>query len=273
MKRLGGREKKRKNAAPGVSSRQLPLASGRLSGRVVLVTGGGAGIGRAVALALGGAGASVMVNYLSKRAAAEKVAAEICSQFGEAAVVRSDVSSPRGAERAVQATVREFGRIDILVNNVGNFLHKSILNVRPEEWQEIVQNNLHSAFYCSRCAIPHMRRRKWGRIVNLGVAGCETVRAFPNTAAYNISKTGVLILAKSLAKEVAPFGITVNVVAPGLIDTGVVRRRTMKELERSLPMKRTGTPEEVADVVLFLVGEEASYVTGSCVTVSGAWLL
>jgi 3-oxoacyl-[acyl-carrier protein] reductase len=273
MKRLAEREEKRRKAAPGVSGRQLPLGSGGLSGRVALVTGGGAGIGKAIALALGGAGASVVVNYLSKRAAAEKVAAEIRSRFGESAVVRADVSSPRGAERAVQATVREFGRIDILVNNVGNFLHKSILNVRPEEWQEIVQNNLHSAFYCSSCVIPHMRKQNWGRIVNLGVAGCETIRAFPNTAAYNVSKTGVLILSKSLAKEVAPFGITVNVVAPGLIDTGVVQRRTMKRLEKSLPMKRAGTPEEVAGVVLFLVGEEASYVTGSCVTVSGAWLL
>jgi len=249
-----------------------PVSAG-LDGRVVLVTGGGAGIGRAISLALGRAGASVTVNYLSRRGPAEAVAREIRACGSRAAIVRADVSSPKGAARAVETAVREFGRLDILVNNVGDFLHKPLLDMAPEEWREIIQNNLDSAFYCSIQAVPYMKKQNWGRIVNLGVAGCDNMRAFPNTAAYNVAKTGVLILAKSLAREVASFGITVNVVAPGLIDTGALARRTMKRFEASLPMKRAGTPDEVAGVVLFLIGDLASYITGSCITVSGGWLL
>ena len=244
-----------------------------LEGRVALVTGGGAGIGKAISLALGRAGASVVVNYRSRRAPAEAVVREIRTAGGRATVARADVSTPGGATSAVRAAVSEFGRLDILINNVGDFLHKPLLGVTPDEWQMIIRNNLDSAFYCSLRAIPHMKKRGWGRIVNLGVAGCDSVRAFPNTTAYNVAKTGVLLLAKSLAKEVAPFGITVNVVAPGLIDTGAMARRTMKKFESSVPMGRAGTPGEVAEVVLFLVGERTSYITGACVSVSGGWLV
>jgi NAD(P)-dependent dehydrogenase (short-subunit alcohol dehydrogenase family) len=240
---------------------------------VALVTGGGAGIGKAIALALGRAGASVVVNYRSRREPADAVVRAIRAAGGRAVVVHADVSSPRGASRAVDAAVSEYGRLDVLVNNVGDFLYKPLLEVTPEEWRATIQNNLDSAFYCSLRALPHMKKRGWGRIVNLGVAGCDGTRAFPNTTAYNVAKTGVLILARSLAREVAPFGITVNVVAPGLIDTGALARRMMKKFEASLPMRRAGTPEEVADVVLFLVSENASYITGACVPVSGGWLV
>lgn len=244
-----------------------------LAGRVALVTGGGAGIGRAISLALGKAGAAVMVNYLSRKELAENVKAEIRACGAKASIVRADVSLPRGAGTAVEAAVRSFGGLDILVNNVGSFLHKPVLNVTPEEWCGVLQNNLNSAFYCSDRAIPYMRKRRWGRIVNIGVAGCDEVRAFPNTTAYNISKTGVLILSKSLAREIASFGITVNVVAPGMVDTGVLARSAIKEIEKRIPMKRAATPEEIARIVLFLVSENASYITGSCITISGGWLL
>ncbi|MBN1504990.1 MAG: SDR family oxidoreductase [Candidatus Eisenbacteria bacterium] len=244
-----------------------------LEGKVAMVTGGGTGIGKAVSLALGRSGAIVVVNYRSLKAPAEATAAQIRAEGGRAAAVCADVSSPKGATAAVKAAVSEFGRLDILVNNVGDFLHKPLLEVTSEEWTAVVRSNLDSAFFCSLRAVPHMRKRGWGRIVNLGVAGCDNLRAFPNTTAYNVAKTGVLILAKSLAREVAPFGITVNVVAPGLIDTGALARREMKKLEPTLPMRRAGTPDEVAEAVLFLVSERASYITGACVPVSGGWLL
>jgi 3-oxoacyl-[acyl-carrier protein] reductase len=214
-----------------------------------------------------------MVNYRSSRAPAESVAREILALGSKAAIIRADVSSESGAAGAVAATVAEFGRLDILVNNVGDFLYKPLLNVTPHEWKDTIQNNLDSAFHCSTHAVPHMKKHKWGRIVNLGVAGCDNARAFPNTTAYNIAKTGVLILAKSLAREVASVGITVNVVAPGLIDTGAMTRRMIKKFEAALPMRRAGTPDEVAGVVLFLASEAASYITGACITVSGGWLV
>jgi len=244
-----------------------------LSGKVALVTGGGAGIGKAISLALGEAGASVMINYLSRKELAESAAKEIRALGAKSRTVRADVSLPRGARKAVEAAVRSFGRLDVLVNNVGSFLHKPILEVTPEEWCGIVQNNLNSVFYCSSQAIPHMKRLGWGRIVNIGVAGCDDIRAFPNTTAYNISKTGVLILSKSLARQVASSGITVNVVAPGMVDTGLLSRSGLREIEKRIPVKRAASPEEIARTVIFLVSDAGSYITGSCITISGGWLL
>jgi len=246
---------------------------GTLSGKVALVTGGGSGIGKAVSLALGKAGAAVMIDYLSRKELADCVAKEIHAIGGKSRTVRADVSLPRGARTAVEATIRSFGRLDILVNNVGSFLHKPILAVKPEEWCGVIQNNLNSVFYCSSQAIPHMRKQGWGRIVNIGVAGCDDIRAFPNTTAYNIAKTGVLILSKSLAREVAPFGVTVNVVAPGMVDTGILSKPAMKKLAKRIPMKRVASPEEVARTIVFLISDDASYITGSCITISGGWLL
>ncbi|UCF78015.1 MAG: SDR family oxidoreductase [Candidatus Eiseniibacteriota bacterium] len=237
------------------------------------MTGGGAGIGKALCLALGRAGAAVMVNYRSERAPAARVVDDIRASGGEAAVVAADVSLPRGARKAVETTVRTFGQLDVLINNVGEFLHKPLLEVEPEEWRRTVQSNLDSSFYCSSYAGAQMRKQEWGRIINLGVAGCENVRAFPNTTAYNAAKTGVLILTKSMAKELAPFGVTVNVVAPGMVDTEALSEREMRRVERGLPMRRAATLEEISAIVLFLVSEDASYVTGSCIPVSGGWLL
>jgi 3-oxoacyl-[acyl-carrier protein] reductase len=254
-------------------SRDSNLKNVNLSGKVALVTGGGAGIGRAISLALGEAGAAVMIDYLSKKELAENVAKEIRAFGGKSRIVRADVSLPRGARTAVEAAIRWLGRLDILVNNVGSFLHKAVLNVTPEEWCGIIQNNLNSVFYCSSEAIPHMRKQGWGRVVNIGVAGCDDIRAFPNTTAYNVAKAGVVILSKSLAREVASFGITVNVVAPGMVDTGVLSKSAMKKIEKRIPMKRAAAPEEVAGVIVFLVSDHASYITGSCITISGGWLL
>ncbi len=258
----------------GEGSERLSFAVDvNLEGRAALVTGGGRGIGRAISLALGGAGANVAVNYRSRKGPADLVVREIRACGGNAVVIRADVSTPDGAARAVEAAVRKFGRLDMLINNVGDFLYKPVLEVTPEEWTETLRSNLDSAFYCSLRAVPHMKKRGWGRIVNVGVAGCDSVRAFPNTTAYNVAKTGVLILTKSLANEVAPFGITANLVAPGLIDTGTRSGRMMKKFQARVPAGRAGTPDEVAAAVLFLVSEAASYVTGACVPVSGGWLV
>jgi 3-oxoacyl-[acyl-carrier protein] reductase len=257
------------------TSRHEGSASNRtaLRGRVALVTGGGKGIGKAIALALGRSGVVVMVNYRSGRAGALKVAEEIRAAGSEASVVRADVSTPGGAKKAVETTTRTMGRMDVLVNNVGEFLYRPVLKVRPEEWKGVIESNLNSVFYCSRQAIPQMKKRGWGRIVNIGVAGCDNIRAFPNTAPYNVAKTGALILTKTLAKELAPFGVTVNLIAPGLVDTGAHSTREIRRAEKALPMRRAATSEEIAHVVLFLVSDDASYVTGSCIPLSGGWLL
>ncbi len=242
----------------------------KLAERTAIVTGSSRGIGRAIALALAAQGARVVVNYRTRQAEAEAVAAEIVAAGGEALVVGADVSRLDEVKRLSEAALQRFGRIDILVNNAGLVRDNYITFMKDEEWNEVVDTVLKGAFYGIKVMGREMARRKAGRIINIssdaGIMG-DLMRAN-----YAAAKAGLIGLTKTAAREMAASGITVNAVAPGLIETdmtaGMPEAKRAKQLE-GIPQKRFGTPADVAAVVTFLASEEAGYITGQVISVDG----
>lgn len=238
---------------------------------VALVTGGGRGIGRAISQRLAASGLTVAVNYRSDGAAADDLVKEIRAAGGRASAHRADVRSSAHTRELVAQVEREHGSVDVLVNNVGEFSLSSVAATSDEHWHDVLESNLSSAFYACKAVLPGMRRRGFGRIVNIGLSPVAQVRGAPNLAPYSIAKTGIVILSKSLAVEEAAHGITVNCVSPGLIDNGFLPPEQEGWMRKRVPSGRLGRPEEVADAVDFLVSERAGYVSGANLAVSGAW--
>lgn len=241
-----------------------------LSGRVALVTGGSRGIGRAIALELAGRGAAVVVNYFSSAGKAEEVVAEIKQAGGQAAAVQADVSNFDQAGDLVQAAIDTFGGLDILVNNAGIIRDGLIIKMKEDDWDAVLDNNLKSTFNCSKAAVRHMMRKRYGRIVNISsVAG---LMGNPGQTNYSASKAGQIGFAKALAREVASRNITVNVVAPGFVETEIIentREEAINAILASTPLGRIAQPEEVAYAVAFLVSDQAAYITGQVLSVDG----
>lgn len=242
-----------------------------LQGKTALITGGSRGLGKDVAFFLGRLGANVVVNYLQDKDAAEKVVARIKGTGADAESIQADVREWEQVEKLVSRIIARFGSIDILINNVGDFITSPLLKMDINDWHYMLDSNLHSAFYCSKAVIPFMQKRKFGRIVNIALANANRIHAYKTVAAYAISKTGVLILTKSLAVEVAPFGITINAVSPGLMDNGSVLQNQIDEMIPQIPLGRAGTANDIAGAIGYLLSDEASYVTGTEILVSGGW--
>lgn len=242
----------------------------RLKGKVALVTGGGRGIGKAISLALGKEGARVCINYLHSKDAAEEVVKRIKENKGEAISHKADVSKLEEVNRMVEETNKRFGRIDILINNAGLNIDKYLMIMNEEEWNKVIDVNLKGTFNCSKAVSRVMIGQRSGNIVNI-----SSISAISGTAGqtnYSAAKGGMISFTKSLARELAPFGIRVNVLAPGLIDTEMIKKMPEEMLDRILemtPLKRIGKPEEVAKVIIFLVSEEADYITGQAIRVDG----
>jgi len=245
-----------------------------LRNRVALVTGGSRGIGKGVALSLAREGARVAIAYRSNKPAAQNTLRQLQAEGAECLAVETDVTAAGKAEFLVQTVAERFGRLDILVNNVGEFRWRLLAESSTEEWQGILQSNLMSVLYMCKAALPQMRRQRWGRIVNMGAVGAERAFGQAKISAYAAGKAAVVALSRSLAIEEAKNGITVNVVNPSNIDE---KELTLSEARRirdaRFPIGRPPTTEDVAAAVNFFASEEADYITGQVLNVSGGWML
>jgi len=242
----------------------------QFEGKVAVVTGGSRGIGRAIALAFGRAGAHVAVTCSRQREAAEEVVAALQQMGSTGQVFQFDVADYTATMVAFEEIVKTFGRVDILVNNAGVRSDQLLVRMKPEEWDIVIDTNLSGTFHCARAAARIMLRQRWGRIIAItSVVGMTGNAGQTNYAA---SKAGLIGFTKALAKELGPRGITVNAVAPGFIETDMTR--TLSDTQRQtllqhVPLGSLGTPDDVAACVLFLASDEARYITGEVVSVSG----
>ncbi len=241
-----------------------------LEGKVALVTGASRGIGASVACRLADAGAKVGINYHTNKRAAETVVGCIKALGGEALLVEGDVSKEATAEAAVAAVTKGWGRIDILVNNAGINRDRLLLRMKPDDWDQVLEVNLRGAFLCSKYVMPHLIKQRSGRIIN--VSSVVGISGNPGQANYAAAKAGLIGFTKAVAREVASRNVTVNAVAPGYITAGMVEdlsEETRQQILARIPMGRFGAPEDVAEAVLFLCGDGASYVTGQVLTIDG----
>lgn len=241
-----------------------------LDGKYAIVTGASRGIGRSTALALAQAGASVMINYVSNDAAANAVRDEIAASGGKASVFKADVSAADQAAALVNAALQEFGRIDILVNNAGITRDNLLMRMKEDDWDLVLAVNLKGAFNTTKAVLKPMLKARSGRII--AISSIIGLRGNPGQANYAAAKAGLIGFVKSVAREVGSRNITVNAVAPGFINTEMTRglNESVKEkMLAEIPLGRFGQPEDVAKLVSFLAGDDASYITGQVIPVDG----
>jgi len=241
---------------------------GTLEGRVALVTGASRGIGRAIARALAGQGATVVAAARGEHAA--ETVSEIAAAGGRAEAVAMDVTDGAAVEAAVAGTVARYGRLDILVNNAGITRDQLVLRMKRDDWDAVIATNLSAAYTCVQAVLKPMIKQRAGRIINITSVVGQSGNA--GQVNYAASKAGLIGLTKSLALEVASRNITVNAVAPGLIDTEMTRAISAgahEDWAARIPLKRLGTPDDVASAVVFLASDEAAYITGHVLAVNG----
>ncbi len=250
----------------------LPENLQSLREQVAVITGASRGIGKAIAQELASMGASVVVNYASSSQAAEELVSEITAAGGNAVALQADVSSSEEVDRLIKTVLEKFNKIDILVNNAGITRDTLLLRMKPEDWQAVINLNLTGVFLCTRAVSKGMLKKRTGRIIN--IASVAGQMGNPGQANYSAAKAGVIGLTKTLAKEFASRGITVNAVSPGFIETDMTSELKSEEILKAIPLGRYGKPEEIAGMVRFLAADTAAaYITGQVFNVDGGMVM
>ena len=242
-----------------------------MNDRVALISGGARGIGRAVALDLAARGWWVAICYRTSAEEARTVVDAVKARGAGGLALQCDVSDPKAAVEWVEHVNKEWGRVDALINGAGPYHRVSLLEETNEGWHSMFDNNLHPVFYLSKAVIPIMKERKWGRIICFSMANAEQLIAQPQLTAHYITKVGLLVLARSLARLVAPHGITVNAISPGFIDSGSAPKEELEAAAKRIPAGYVGSVEDAASAVRFLLSDEARYINGANIQISGAW--
>jgi 3-oxoacyl-[acyl-carrier protein] reductase len=245
-----------------------------LTGKTALVTGASRGIGRSIAQTLAAAGANVVVNYVRNEQAAQEVVGQITEAGGKAVAIQADVSQAEDVERLVKGTIDSFGQIDILVNNAGITRDTLLLRMKEEDFDVVLQTNLRSVYLCTKAVFRPMSRQRGGRIVNItSVVG---LMGNVGQANYAAAKAGIIGFTKSTAREMASRNITVNAIAPGFIETeltDVLSEEARANIMNQIPLARLGQPQDVANLVCFLVSDAATYITGQTFAVDGGMVM
>jgi 3-oxoacyl-[acyl-carrier protein] reductase len=239
--------------------------------KVAVITGGAKGIGRAIALDLAAAGWDIAVCYRSSEQAAAETTTLLKKSGVRVLAEQRDVSKPDQAEQLIHTVETQFGHIDALINGAGPYHRTNILEETPEGWRDMLANNLDSVFYMSKGVAAAMKSRKFGRIISFSMANADQMVAQPELTAHYIAKAGVLILTRSMARTLAPYGITVNAISPGFLNSGSAPESELAGMVKKIPAGYVGDVKDAVAVVRFLLTDEARYVNGTNIHLSGAW--
>ena len=239
--------------------------------RVAVITGGAKGIGRAVALDLAARDWTIAICYRTSAREATEVIESVKSHGAEGLNIQSDVSDGAAAAHLIERVHQEYGRIDALINGAGPYHRTSLLEETQAGWHAMFDNNLHPVFYLTQAVIPIMKTQRWGRIISFTMANAEQLIAQPQLTAHYISKVGILALSRSFAKLLAPHGITMNCIAPGFIDSGSAPKEELDKMVKLIPAGYVGSVNDAVAAVRYLLSDEARYVNGANIQLSGAW--
>lgn len=242
-----------------------------MTNHVALITGGAKGIGRGIALDLAARQWKIAFCYRTSEAEAKKTAQTITERGGQALAMCCDVADPVAAKSLVAQVEQEWGQIDVLINGAGPYHRINLFDETVEGWNEMFDGNLHPIFYLAQAVAPGMKARKAGRIINFSMANADQMEAQPDVTGHYIAKAGVLILTRTLAKLLAPYGITVNAISPGFIDSGSAPPQELATMIKRIPAGYIGTIGDTIAAVRYLLSEEAQYVNGANIQISGAW--
>ena len=235
-----------------------------LSGKVAVITGANKGLGKAVALEFAKRGAIVILNYRKSKKAAESSLKEVRKHSPKSILVKADVTKEKEAGKMFNTIYKKFGRIDILMNNVGNFVYRNFIETTNAEFRDVLDSNIYGTLYCSRAALEIMRQQKSGNIINVGCASCDRIVIRKKTTPYYLAKTGVYMLTKLMAMGEAKYGVRVNMVSPGILETSITKEK--------VPAGRYATFQDIINAILFLLDEKSTYINGANIEVAGGWV-
>ena len=233
--------------------------------KVAVVTGSAKGLGRTLALALTGEGYTLVIHYRKSKSEAQRVLAKVKKQSSKSIIVEADLTYEAQVARMFSKVFKTFGRVDLLVNNVGSFLYEKFSQMETREFKDLIESNIYPTLFCSRAVLPYMRRAKSGQIINIGVVGADRLNLLEKSAPYFFAKHGVYMLTKMMAHEEGRFGIRVNMISPASLETDIFR-------PSDFPMGRSAKYDDVVKVLLFLISSDAYYINGSNIEVAGGFI-